>query len=291
MKLKAAVERDCGYGSTKNIAIAVASDDPGVTLDDGSYVNMAQEVMDDLAAKTTIHWIVTDSVQKAIDGVYAGDTYAAVILSEDFTARMTDLSTAVSSGGAGMTYYENGKKNAVASKITQTAVTSLQQDVRAKYLGNLFSQLYSDTTELTGSANIAQAAGQVSQHIAALGQNRLPGICHQGTGLVIKRQRLIQAARHHALHRSKGFQLRFREIPHHLAAVNALCLLHVQQHDLHGKRPFPFVTKFSIIEKIQQRKQEDFSYGMDRYPNYRTAAVCRNRRSDCYHGIQRRHLY
>lgn len=68
-----------------------------------------------------------------------------------------------------MTYYENGKKNAVASKITQTAVTSLQQDVRAKYLGNLFSQLYSDTTELTGSANIAQAAGQVSQHIAALG--------------------------------------------------------------------------------------------------------------------------
>ena len=157
------------YGSTKNIAIAVASDDPGVTLDDGSYVNMAQEVMDDLAAKTTIHWIVTDSVQEAIDGVYAGDTYAAVILSEDFTARMTDLSTAVSSGGAGMTYYENGKKNAVASKITQTAVTSLQQDVRAKYLGNLFSQLYSDTTELTGSANIAQAAGQVSQHIAALG--------------------------------------------------------------------------------------------------------------------------
>lgn len=156
------------YGSTKNIAIAVASDDPGVTLDDGSYVNMAQEVMDDLAAKTTIHWIVTDSVQEAIDGVYAGDTYAAVILSEDFTARMTDLSTAVSSGGAGMTYYENGKKNAVASKITQTAVTSLQQDVRAKYLGNLFSQLYSDTTELTGSANIAQAAGQVSQHIAAL---------------------------------------------------------------------------------------------------------------------------
>ena len=157
------------YGSTKNIAIAVASDDPGVTLDDGSYVNMAQEVMDDLAAKTTIHWIVTDSVQEAIDGVYAGDTYAAVILSEDFTARMTDLSTAVSSGGAGMTYYENGKKNAVASKITQTAVTSLQQDVRAKYLGNLFSQLYSDTTALTGSANIAQAAGQVSQHIAALG--------------------------------------------------------------------------------------------------------------------------
>lgn len=157
------------YGSTKNIAIAVASDDPGVTLDDGSYVNMAQEVMDDLAAKTTIHWIVTDSVQEAIDGVYAGDTYAAVILSEDFTARMTDLSTAVSSGGAGMTYYENAKKNAVASKITQTAVTSLQQDVRAKYLGNLFSQLYSDTTELTGSANIAQAAGQVSQHIAALG--------------------------------------------------------------------------------------------------------------------------
>lgn len=88
------------YGSTKNIAIAVASDDPGVTLDDGSYVNMAQEVMDDLAAKTTIHWIVTNSVQEAIDGVYAGDTYAAVILSEDFTARMTDLSTAVSSGGA-----------------------------------------------------------------------------------------------------------------------------------------------------------------------------------------------
>ncbi len=157
------------YGSTKNITIAVASDDPGVTLADGTYVNMAQEVMDDLAAKTTIHWVVMDSVQEAIDGTYAGDTYAAVVLSEDFTARMTDLSTAVTSGGAGMIYYENGKKNAVASKITQTAVTSLQQEVRAKYLGNLFSQLYSDATDLTGSANIAQAASQVSARIAALG--------------------------------------------------------------------------------------------------------------------------
>lgn len=79
-----------GTDSTSRIKVAVASDDPGVTID-GVTVNIGDQIISNLKANTTIGWVFTDSTQEAIDGVYSGDYYAALVLPSDFTSDMVSF--------------------------------------------------------------------------------------------------------------------------------------------------------------------------------------------------------
>ena len=121
------------YGNTGNISIAVASMDKGYVTDDHEVVNKGQEVMDDLRESTAINWIFLDSEEEAVDGVYSGDYYAAVVIDEDFTYNMYNMLTDWT-GKPSITYYENAKKNAVATKITDTAASNVQTSIKNAYL-------------------------------------------------------------------------------------------------------------------------------------------------------------
>ena len=73
---------------------------------------------------------------KAIDGVYDGSYYAALIIPENFTEDMISFL-----GGEvdhpDIIYYENAKKNAIASKITQKAKTAVQEQVNSTVVSTL----------------------------------------------------------------------------------------------------------------------------------------------------------
>lgn len=132
------------YGSTGNIRIAVASRDSGIVDANGATVNKAQEVMDELRESTAIGWQFPDSADDAIEGVRSGEYYAAIIFEKNFTYNMYHFEHAVSDAEVSVTYYENAKKNAVASKITQTAASSLQEKINTKYLQTVFSTIFSE---------------------------------------------------------------------------------------------------------------------------------------------------
>ena len=120
------------YGNTGGISIAVASLDRGYT-DNGEYVNKGRDVLEDLKTATSINWVIVDTEQEATDGVYAGDYYAAVVIDEDFSRKMYRMFTDWT-GQPAITYYENAKKNAVATKITDTAVETLKRSTSENYL-------------------------------------------------------------------------------------------------------------------------------------------------------------
>ena len=124
------------YGSTGNIRIAVASRDSGIVDANGATVNKAQEVMDELRESTAIGWQFPDSADDAIEGVRSGEYYAAIIFEKNFTYNMYHFEHAVSDAEVPVTYYENAKKNAVASKITQTAASSLQEKINSAIAAN-----------------------------------------------------------------------------------------------------------------------------------------------------------
>ena len=65
-----------GEESTSRIKVAVASDDKGIVMDSLQF-NMGDTIIEALESNTTIGWVFTDSTKDAIDGVYAGDFYAA----------------------------------------------------------------------------------------------------------------------------------------------------------------------------------------------------------------------
>ncbi len=134
------------YGNTGGISIAVASLDRGYT-DKGQYVNKGRDVLEDLKTATSINWVIVDTAAEATDGVYAGDYYAAVVINEDFSRKMYRMFTDWT-GQPAITYYENAKKNAVATKITDTAVESLKRSISENYLEVMISGVMEQTNLL-----------------------------------------------------------------------------------------------------------------------------------------------
>ena len=61
------------YANTKNIKIAVATEDTGYQMDDGTTVNMGDSVIESLKENDKIGWVFTDTKDAALEGVYSGD--------------------------------------------------------------------------------------------------------------------------------------------------------------------------------------------------------------------------
>ena len=137
------------YVNTGNIKIAVASNDPGIDLEDGTHVNMAAEVSDELKESTSIGWQFPETADAAIDGVVSGKYYAAIIFEDNFTYNMYHFEQALLDDREPLTFYENTKKNAVASKITETAAATLQENINTKYLETVFSIIFDETKEVS----------------------------------------------------------------------------------------------------------------------------------------------
>ena len=121
------------YANTGNINIAVVNLDKGYTDADGNEMNMGQSVADKLKSQTSIGWVFPESEKSAIDGVKSGTYYAAVVIDEDFSYNMFNMLTEWT-GKPSITYYENAKKNAVATKITDTAAESVKTSINEAYL-------------------------------------------------------------------------------------------------------------------------------------------------------------
>lgn len=155
------------YGNTGNISIAVASMDKGYT-DDGEYINKGKEVVEDLKSSTAINWVILDNEQAAVDGVYSGDYYAAVVIDENFTYNMYNMLTEWV-GKPSITYYENAKKNAVATKITDTAVESLKRSISENYLDVLISSFMKTANQISADLESSDPEGSVK---GVIGQTR-----------------------------------------------------------------------------------------------------------------------
>lgn len=154
------------YGNTGGISIAVASLDEDYTTPEGETVNKGRDVLDDLRESTSINWVVVDTQDAAVDGVRAGDYYAAVVIGEDFTYNMYNMLTQWT-GKPTITYYENDKKNAVATKITDTAASNLKQSITENYLevliGNIFREASDLSQALTADDPVGSAQGLLTQ--------------------------------------------------------------------------------------------------------------------------------
>ena len=154
------------YGNTGGISIAVASLDEDYTTPEGETVNKGRDVLDDLRESTSINWVVVDTQDEAVEGVRAGDYYAAVVIGEDFTYNMYNMLTQWT-GKPTITYYENDKENAVATKITDTAASNLKQSITENYLEVLIGNIFRDASDLsqalTADDPVGSAQGLLTQ--------------------------------------------------------------------------------------------------------------------------------
>lgn len=121
--------------ATSNLRIAVFSKDKGVELDN-MLLAIGESVVDALKENTTIGWEFPEDERTAINGVYSGEYYAALVIPEDFTQCIAGVAQGKLDGGK-ILYYENSKKNAIATKITGKAKTAVETQVNTEVFATI----------------------------------------------------------------------------------------------------------------------------------------------------------
>lgn len=162
--------------ATSNLKIAVYSKDQGIRLQDIT-LTVGESVVDALHDNTTIGWVFTEDERTAINGVYSGEYYAALVIPDDFTKSIAGILDGKLDGGK-MLYYENDKKNAIASKITGKARTAVQTQVNstvfstvtqaAAKLGDLLSNTDKDASASKIQARLEQLKSDILDYRQAV---------------------------------------------------------------------------------------------------------------------------
>ncbi|MDD6194153.1 MAG: YhgE/Pip domain-containing protein [Lachnospiraceae bacterium] len=128
-----------GEEATSNLNVVVASCDQGVEIE-GIELNIGDMVVSNLKENKSIGWVFVDTEQEAVQGVYSGDYYAALVIDETFSADMISFL-----GGniqnPQITYYENEKKNAIAPKITGKVKTTVQEEINSAFVSTMAKSL------------------------------------------------------------------------------------------------------------------------------------------------------
>ena len=146
-----------GVASTSRIKVAVASEDDGCDVL-GLRVNIGQLVLQGLESNDQMGWVFVDDAQTALDGVYAGDYYAALVIPAEFTGDFVSILEGELRHPQ-IQYYENEKKNAIAPKITNKAKTAVQEEINTTILEKV-------ADALTTAGSVFKAMGLDGQDIA-----------------------------------------------------------------------------------------------------------------------------
>ena len=96
------------YSNTKNLSVAIASDDAGADIPEMGSMNVGIMLVDELEKLPVMKWETYSSSEEAIDSVYSGKCYAAIVVPKDFTK---DLASALSTDfeQPKLQYYVNEK--------------------------------------------------------------------------------------------------------------------------------------------------------------------------------------
>lgn len=131
------------YANTASIKIAVYSEDTGFDMD-GEYQNMGNSIIDNLKENDKLGWTFTKDMDSTIDGVKSGKYYAAIVIGDNFSRSMINFLND-NMETPSVTYYENAKKNAIASKITQSGKSTLQETINETFIETVVVTILNST--------------------------------------------------------------------------------------------------------------------------------------------------
>ncbi|MCR5668365.1 MAG: YhgE/Pip domain-containing protein [Lachnospiraceae bacterium] len=136
------------YGNTGNLKVAAVSLDQGYTDEDGNYHNTGDSVIESLHENDKIDWQFVDSEEDAVDGVTSGKYYGAVVISDDFTYNMYNIFLEDVEKPS-LVFYQNQKKNAVANKITDTVVGTIQSNINEEFIKVMTETVFAGANDLS----------------------------------------------------------------------------------------------------------------------------------------------
>ncbi len=148
------------YGSTNNLAMAVANVDEGTTIQ-GVEMNIGDSIIESLTGNDQIGWKFTNQ-EEAIAGVKSGKYYAAVVIPEDFSQDMTSVLRKDITRPQ-IEYYVNEKKNAIAPKITDKGAGAIQQQVNETFISQIVTVM--GDTVMKIAERVSETEGKIDEKL------------------------------------------------------------------------------------------------------------------------------
>lgn len=133
------------YSNTGKIDFAVCSLDEGYNYKSLS-INAGDEIISNLKQNDKMGWDFV-SEKEALDGVNNGKYYAAVIIPKNFSENLCSVTTGKFEQ-AELKYYVNEKKNAIAPKMTNAGVQTIQNQISSTYVSTI-TEVIATTLNLT----------------------------------------------------------------------------------------------------------------------------------------------
>ncbi|MHC6180041.1 YhgE/Pip domain-containing protein [Clostridium sp. JNZ X4-2] len=119
------------YANTDKMPIGVVNNDSGTTFN-GKNINVGNEIVKDLRKNYSINWVFIDDWQ----GNYklnSGKYYSLIEIPADFSSKLLTLTTP-SPEKPSIIYKSNEKLNGIATKITESAKTTLINNIRSTFI-------------------------------------------------------------------------------------------------------------------------------------------------------------
>lgn len=119
------------YANTGNLPIAVINNDEGAMLK-GKQINVGKDIVKNLKENKNIGWTFVDEWQGNY-GLNEGKYYALIEIPSNFSRGLTSLTT-TDPQKPNIIYKVNEKANAIATKITNAAKTTLAKEIQTNFV-------------------------------------------------------------------------------------------------------------------------------------------------------------
>ena len=158
------------YSHTDNIQIAVVSNDMDYMDDDGAIVNIGKDLVKELEEDENFGYIILDDADEAINGVYDGTYYAAVIFESDFTYNMYNFLT-TDMFQPTIKFYQNEKTNAIAVKVVEAAADEVKHSVNARYIDAIVETLFGKLNNFSSDVKGETSADMIRNTLTKIRDN------------------------------------------------------------------------------------------------------------------------
>ena len=154
------------YGSTGNMQVAVVIEDEGYRFHDIT-IDVGKQIEENLKANDLIDWQFV-SKEEALAGIESGKYYAGIEIPAGFSESLTSIATKDFQQPQ-ITYYANEKKNAIATKITDKVVQTIQQEVNESFVTTVINVVSSliDVVADTAQSGATETLGSLQDKIDA----------------------------------------------------------------------------------------------------------------------------
>ena len=148
------------YSNTTGMLVAVANEDAGADSPETGHLDVGAQVVAQLHDNHEMGWEFTDA-EAAINGVYEGRYWAALVIPKDFSADFASVFTGDFTQPT-IDYYVNEKPSSIAPKVTDAAANAAEAAVNENFVKTVSEKVVETTPKVGAEAQTKADAAEGS---------------------------------------------------------------------------------------------------------------------------------